>query len=214
MTGPAPRDSGGARPVSADADAAEGPGGRLGRWLLGWADHPAGAVVLVVLALLEATVFPAPTEGLLIALVLGRRERAWWLAALATGASVAGGLLGYYAGGALFDEVAGPVLRSAGLLEQASGMARLYRENALLALVTSGYTPIPYMLYTMTAGAFDVPVGTFVAGSLVGRGLKYGPIAGLAYLLGPAVRRVVGRYAGWIAAALTLAAALLLLLRR
>lgn len=192
----------------------EGPGGRIGRWLLGWARHPAGAAALVVLALLEATVFPAPTEALLIALVLARRERTSWFAALATAASVAGGLLGYYVGGAMFEEVALPVLRSAGLLQQVNGMAALYRDNALLALASSGYTPIPYMLYTMTAGAFDVPVGQFVVGSLVGRGLKYGPIAALAYVLGPAARRVIGRYAGFIGVALALAAALFLLFRR
>ena len=133
---------------------------------------------------------------------------------LATGASVAGGLLGYHAGGAMFDEVALPILRSAGLVQQVDGMATLYRENALLALASSGYTPIPYMLYTMTAGAFDVPVGQFVLGSLVGRGLKYGPIAALAYVLGPAARRVIGRYACGIAVALALALSLFLLLRR
>ncbi|GLC28220.1 hypothetical protein rosag_47330 [Roseisolibacter agri] len=66
------------------------------------------------MALLEATVFPAPTEGLLVALVLARRERAWWLGGLATTASVGGGLLGYYLSGALFTEVARPLLRAAG----------------------------------------------------------------------------------------------------
>lgn len=214
VTERAQRDGSAEGPGGPVATADGAPGGRFGRWLLGWADHPAGAAVLVTMALLEATVFPAPTEGVLIALVLARRERAGWLAALATGASVAGGLLGFYVSGALFTEVARPLLRSAGLVEQLATMARLYREHAFVALVTSGYTPIPYMLYTMTAGAFDVPVGTFVIGSLIGRGLKYGPMAALAYVLGPAVRRVVGRYAGWIAVALTLAAALLLLLRR
>ena len=93
-------------------------------------------------------------------------------------------------------------------------MANLYRENVLLALASSGYTPIPYMLYTMTAGALDVPVGQFVFGSVLGRGLKYGPITALAYVLGPAARRVLGRYAGWIAVALALAAALRFVLRR
>jgi membrane protein YqaA with SNARE-associated domain len=174
-------------------------------WLLGWADRPAGPAVLVVFALLEATVFPAPTEALLIALALGRPRRAWRLAALATVASVLGGLTGYQVGRTLFGEVARPLLTSYGLLKQLDTVANVYRDNALLALVTSGYTPIPYMLYTMAAGAFGIPLLPFVVGSLVGRALKYVPIGALVYFLGPAVRPVLDRYGPWVVAAVVAA---------
>ena len=169
-------------------------------------------LVLVVLALLEATLFPAPTEAMLLALAIARPRRAWWLGAVAAVASAAGGVIGYYMGVALYDEVARPVLASRGLLDQLDALGRLYRGNAFLALASSGYTPIPYMLYTMAAGALDVPLGTFVGGSLVGRALKYAPLAALAYFLGPAARRVVERHAGWVAAVVVaiLIAALLL----
>jgi hypothetical protein len=33
-------------------------------WLLSWGERPSGVVVLVLLTLLEATVFPAPTEAM------------------------------------------------------------------------------------------------------------------------------------------------------
>ena len=183
---------------------------RAAQWLLGLADRPAGAAVLVILALVEATVFPGPTEAMLVALTLARPRRAWWFAALATGASVVGGVVGYQFGATLFDEVARPLLGSYGLLGQVDVAQRLYRENALLALVTSGYTPIPYMLYTMTAGAAGQPLPSFVAGSLLGRALKYVPIAALAYVFGPAVHRILRRF-GWVALALVVAAVLLLI---
>ena len=38
-------------------------------WILRWADHPSGPLVLVLMAVLEACVFPAPTEAMFIALV-------------------------------------------------------------------------------------------------------------------------------------------------
>ena len=167
---------------------------RAGRWLLSLADRRAGAAALVILAVVEATVFPGPTEAMLVALTLARPRRAWWFAALATGASVVGGIVGYHLGATLFDEVARPLLDSYDLLGQADVAQRLYRENALLALVTSGYTPIPYMLYTMTAGASGQPLLSFVVGSLVGRALKYAPIAALAYYFDPAVHRVLRRF--------------------
>lgn len=136
---------------------------------------------------------------MLVALVLVRRERAWWLAGTATIASVAGGVVGYQLGTFLFAEVAQPLLSSLGLVTHVDRMARLYRENAMLALVTSGYTPVPYMLYTMTAGVSEIPLPTFAIGSFLGRGLKYAPIALLANLFGPAVNRILRRY-GWAVA--------------
>ena len=176
-----------------------GPAARVVRWLLDRAERPGGLLVLVVLALLEATVFPAPTEAVLLALAIARPARAWWLGAVAAVASAAGGVIGYHLGLALFDEVARPIIASRGLVEQLDALGRLYRGNAFLALASSGYTPIPYLLYTMAAGAMDVPLPTFVLGSLVGRALKYAPLAAVAHFFGPAARRIVERYAGWVA---------------
>ena len=186
------------------------PGPVLGR-LLALADRPAGAAVLVILALLEATIFPGPTEAMLIALTLACPRRAWAFAAIATGASVTGGLIGYHLGAAFFESVTRPLLASYDLLGQADAVARVYRENAFLALATSGYTPIPYLLYTTMAGASGQPVLPFVLGSLVGRALKYVPIAALAYVFGPTVHRILRRY-GWVAGAVVVAIALGLLL--
>ncbi len=191
-----------------------GPAQRMVAWLLDRADRPSGLIVLVVLALLEATLFPAPTEAMLLALAIARPRRAWWLGAVAAVASAAGGIIGYELGLTLFEEVARPVLASRGLLGQLNTLGTLYRDNAFLALLSSGYTPIPYLLYTMTAGAFDVPLPTFILGSLAGRALKYAPLAALAYFLGPAARSYVERYAGWVVGAVVVAAAVFFLLAR
>lgn len=174
---------------------------RVYRWVLGWADRPSGPLVLVLLALLEATVFPAPTEAMLLALALGRPRRAWWLGALAASASVGGGLAGYWMGTVFFERLGQPLLASYGLLEHIDVVTSVYRENAFVALATSGYTPIPYLLYTITGGAFEIPLPTFVTGSLVGRSLKYLPLVILVYFFGPGVRRILDRYAAPVAAA-------------
>jgi membrane protein YqaA with SNARE-associated domain len=162
--------------------------------LLGLADRPIGTVILILLAFLEATVFPGPTEAMLVALTLGRRERALRFAILAILASVVGGIVGYYLGAALFPDVVGPLLESYGLATYTDSVRRAYAENTLVALATSGYTPIPYMLYTSMAGAAQLPVPEFVFGSFLGRALKYAPIAWLAYLFGPRVHWALRRY--------------------
>ena len=185
------------RPTASPAASPEGEppehGGFVER-LTALADRPLGVVLLVVLALLEATVFPGPTEAMLVALVLGRRERVVRFAVLATAASVVGGVVGYYLGASLFTDVVRPLLESYGLAKYMDTVARVYAENMLLALGTSGYTPIPYMLYTAMAGAADLPLSNFVLGSFLGRALKYAPIAALAYVSGPRVHWVLRRY--------------------
>lgn len=180
----------------------------LGDRLLTLADRPLGAVILVVLALLEATIFPGPTEAMLVALTLGRRERVVWFAGLATAASVAGGVAGYYLGATLFPDLIRPLLESYGLTKHIDVVARAYADNMLLALGTSGYTPIPYMLYTSMAGGAQLSLPTFVIGSFLGRALKYVPIAILAYLLGPRVHWALRRF-GPIAAVVVVALLLL-----
>ena len=157
-----------------------------------------------MLTLLEATVFPAPTEAMLLALSISRPKRAWVFAGVAALGSVTGGVLGYQLGATLYDEFGARVVAGLGLTEQMPAVEGAYRENAWLALATSGYTPIPYMLYTMAAGAFALPLPSFILASLVGRSLKYLPIAILAWAFGPAVRGLLERYAAWVGAAVTL----------
>lgn len=150
-------------------------------------------MLLAGFAVAEATVFPAPTEALLVALVLADRRRAARLALVATLGSVAGAVLGYAMGAYLLAEVAGPVLGRYGGAGALASLQALYRDNLPLALATSGYTPVPFLLYTAAAGTAGVPLAPFLLFALVGRALKYGLIGGLAYLLGPAVGPLLRR---------------------
>lgn len=185
-------------------------------WLLGWADRPSGPAALVAMAVAEAFLFPAPTEALFLALGLGRPRRAWGLAALATLGSLTGAAIGYVLGATLFEAAGRPLLAWSGLTGAFQTVGAIYRGNVYLALGTSGYTPIPYMLYTIAAGAFRVPLVPFVVGSLVGRGLKFLILAGLVFYLGPRVRAVLDRYLGpvlAVVACLLVAGAVVLRLR-
>lgn len=160
--------------------------GRLERW----AAHPAGPALLFAFAVLEGCLFPAPTEALQAALAVARPRLGWQLAALATAGSVAGGLVSYAVGALFFERLGAPLLERHGLLGGVERMGGVLRENAALALVTSGYTPVPYLLYGMTAGAVGIPLGTFALFSVVGRGLKYAFVGALARWLGPPLRRL------------------------
>ena len=75
---------------------------RMYDWVLGWSETAYGPQALLGLAFCEAIFFPVPPDVLLMALVLGRRERAWNFAMLCTIGSVAGGIIGYLIGAGLW----------------------------------------------------------------------------------------------------------------
>lgn len=183
--------------------------GRLDRW----AAHPLGPALLFLSGVLEACLFPAPTEALLVALALARPGRAWRLGALATAGGVVGAALGYWIGASLFERVGRPLLEWQGLMPRFDALGALYRDHLFLALATSGYTPIPYLLYTIAAGALGVPLLPFLAGSAMGRGIKYAVLAALVRWLGPRVRPFLERHFPLFVAAVTVIVAALLLAR-
>jgi membrane protein YqaA with SNARE-associated domain len=168
-------------PAKAVATRAEGRWARL-------AGHPAAPALLFAFAVVEGCLFPAPTEALYAALVLARPRRPWALAAVAAAGSVAGGVVAWTLGAWFYERAGERVLASYGLLDRVQAVSAAYRENAALALVTSGYTPVPYVLYGIVAGASGIGLGTFAAFSAVGRGVKYAVLAGLARMAAPTLR--------------------------
>jgi membrane protein YqaA with SNARE-associated domain len=191
-----------------EAEAVDGaPGDRLARW----AAHPLGPVLLFLSATAEACLFPAPTEAVFLALAVGRPRRSPRLALLAALGGLVGAAVGYAMGAALFERAGRPVLEWYGLAPRFEAMGGLYRGNLFLALATSGYTPVPFVLYTISAGAFGVPLLPFLAGAFAGRAVKYAVLAALAWYLGPAVHAWLARHLrlAMVLAAVLIAALLL-----
>ena len=171
-----------------------GPLRRLYGWVLSWADRPGGPVALGGIAAAESFFFPIPPDILLIPLALGRPRRALWFAAICTAGSVAGGMLGYLIGAGLYDSVGRPILEVYGYQDEYRRLGGMYAEHLVVTLGTAGFTPIPYKVFTIAAGAFHVPFGAFVAISAVSRGARFFLVAGLIRLFGEPIRAFIDRY--------------------
>ncbi|MCP5522185.1 MAG: DedA family protein [Verrucomicrobiales bacterium] len=172
---------------------------RMYDWTLSWAERPGGAWALFFLAMAESSVFPVPPDVLLIALAVGAAKKAWRFAAVCALGSVIGGVIGYAIGAGAWELVHGwfiPHLFSAEAFEK---VQRLYQGNAFLAILTAAFTPIPYKVFTIAAGVFDVGLGTLVAASAVGRSARFFLVAGLIYVFGPQIKAWVEKYFDWCA---------------
>jgi membrane protein YqaA with SNARE-associated domain len=178
----------------AAASPKRGPVRRLYDWVLGWAEHPAGPWMLFLLAFTESFIFPIPPDVLLIALCLGRPRGAWKFAAICTAGSVLGGMAGFYIGLLLFQELGRHILEMYGAMDAFEHLGRLYRDNLIPTVAAAGFTPIPYKVFTIAAGAFAVPFLPFILTSLASRAARFFLVSALIFKFGPPVKALIDRY--------------------
>ncbi|MCA9772076.1 MAG: DedA family protein [Myxococcales bacterium] len=167
---------------------------RLYDWVLSWAETPYGTPALFALAFAESSFFPIPPDVLLLALALAAPTKAFRFALVCTAGSVLGGIAGYYIGMLLFDQVAAPILDFYHAMDKFEIVRQKYQENTVLALGAAGFTPIPYKVFTIAAGACDIKLPTFIWVSAVSRGARFFLISGLIWKFGPSIKSFIDRY--------------------
>ncbi|MBN1959235.1 MAG: DedA family protein [Desulfuromonadales bacterium] len=165
-------------------------------WVLSWADTRYGLPALFLLAFAEASFFPVPPDVLLMALALSAPFRAFRFALIATAGSVVGGLLGYAIGWGFWGVVEDsfytyvPGVSAAGFAQ----VRDLFARYDFWTVFAAGFTPIPYKIFTIAAGAFHINFPVFVLASLVGRGLRFFLVAALFYYFGRPARQLIEKY--------------------
>lgn len=173
---------------------------RLYDWTLSWAETRWGPAALGGLAFLESSIFPIPPDPLLMALALGKPEKSFRFASICTVASVLGGIAGYAVGYWLWQAVDQFFFAYVpGFTpENFAYVKGKYDENALLAIFVAALTPIPYKVFTIASGVFEVGLDVLVTASLAGRGLRFFAVAGLLRWLGPPAKQFIDRYFEWL----------------
>lgn len=146
---------------------------------------------LAVVAFAESSVFPIPPDVLLIPMVLADRARAWLIAAVATVASVLGGLLGYAIGYFLFEAVGQPILEFYHYTGKFHDMQAIYAAWGFWFVAGAGFTPFPYKVITITSGVMALDPVVFLVASVVSRGARFFAECALLWYFGPPIRRFV-----------------------
>lgn len=173
---------------------------RLYELVLTWAAHPRATRYLAALSFAESSFFPIPPDVMLAPMVLAQRQRAWMLAAVTTLWSVLGGIAGYLIGMFLFNVVATPVINFYEAEAAFEVVRAKFQAHGVWIVFLAGFTPIPYKLFTISAGLASMSLLPFVAASLVGRGARFFLVAGLIYAGGERFESQLRRYAdaiGW-----------------
>ena len=155
------------------------------------AASPRAPLWLALVSFAESSFFPVPPDALLVPMALARPDRAWRLATICTISSVVGGMLGYFIGYALLDQVALPLIRFYHMQDRMDAFVQGFNKWGLLIILVKGLTPIPYKIVTITSGLAGFSFPKFVAASVVTRGARFFLLAALLRRFGAPVRAFI-----------------------
>ena len=176
---------------------------KLYDWMLHWAETKYGVPALFLLAFAESSFFPIPPDVLLIPLALGARSKAIRFALVCSVASIVGGIAGYGIG--YFSWWSGAEAYSAvalfffnhipGFTEQVFlNIQEKYEIYNFLIVFTAGFTPIPFKIITISAGAFSVNFPMFLLASTVSRSARFFLVALLIRQFGEPITAFIDKY--------------------
>jgi membrane protein YqaA with SNARE-associated domain len=186
---------------------------RLYERAITWSRHPHAERYLAAVSFTESSFFPVPPDVLLAPMTLAQPGRWLRLAAVTTVASVLGGLLGYLIGYTALEAVT-PLLHRIGYWTYFETAHEWFERYGFWAIFAAGFTPIPYKVFTVAAGAAHMALLPFALGSLVGRGARYLLVAGLVRWGGAPIEHHIRRYIDRIGWATLVAVIVALLLWR
>lgn len=162
----------------------------LGLWVVHWAQTPYGGAALFVFAFCEASFFPIPPDALLIALSAISPPLAFWYALICSLGSTLGGMFGYVLG----SRGGRPLLERLVRPERIKLVESYYNRWDVWAVAVGGFTPLPYKVFTISAGVFFLHFRRFVVASLFSRSARFFLVAGLFFFFGPTIKHFIYRY--------------------
>jgi len=183
----------------------------LYNWVLRWGESRYGTVALFFLSMAEASFFPVPPDALLIALCMGTYKKWFRFAVICSIGSVIGGALGYLIGHYAFDLIGEKMISFSAAIAGVEPQQLLtqtqywFNEKEMFgmkvgswAVGIAGFTPIPYKVFTIAAGFFNMKFIPFIVASAISRSLRFFVVAGLIGMLyekyGDRIKEFIDRY--------------------
>ncbi len=164
-------------------------------WTMHWADTPHGLAALFLIALAESSVFPIPPDVLLIAIVAANPARWRSAAALCSAGSIVGAAFGYLIGRGLMASLGQAIIDFYQAQHHWDSVVRIYNgEWGMWFLAAAAFTPIPYKVATIAAGATGMAFWPFLGISLIGRSARFFLVALILHIFGAPVRRAIERH--------------------
>lgn len=159
-----------------------------------WITGRYGEAALFFIAFIESSFFPIPPDVFLIAMCVAIPAMSFRYATICAVGSVFGGALGYGLGFWFMDGIGMSIIDWYGLTEKYDLVQHYFREYDVWIVGIAGFTPIPYKLFTITAGFVKANFITFMVVSLIARSARFFLIACLIWKFGPQIKFFIDKY--------------------
>ena len=148
---------------------------------------------LIILSFSESIFFPIPPDSMLIPMSLANQKKAFYYAFLTTISSVIGGIVGYFLGFFAIDVIE-PVLVSRGYIDDFIRAKEWFITWGFLSVLIAGFSPVPYKIFTISAGSLGMFLPGFILASFIGRGARFFLVSGLIVLGGENMNKNIRSY--------------------
>ena len=166
--------------------------------ILEWSASRFAILWLSLISFLESSILPLPIQDILLAsMSLKDRSKAYYFATICTLASVLGAFAGYYIGVYSINLII-PLLDKFNYMPELYVAEKYFNTYGIWIILIAGFSPIPYKLFTITAGMMAMPIIPFVTFSLIARGARYFLISYLVRKLGKIADQWLNKYIDWL----------------
>jgi membrane protein YqaA with SNARE-associated domain len=162
------------------------------------ASSPKAPFVLSFLSFVESFILPFPPPDVMLApMSLAKPKNAMYFATLTLIASLVGGIIGYLIGAYGFDLVE-PYIQQWGYQAVFERAVDWFKVWGFWAVLVAGFSPVPYKIFTISAGLLSLAFVPFMLASLIGRGARFFLVALMLAHFGPAIEARLMRYIEYI----------------
>jgi membrane protein YqaA with SNARE-associated domain len=169
-------------------------------WILQWADTKWGIWMLFLCAFADASILGMPTPIVFMALTLLSIKKAYKYALFATLGTLSGAIAGYSIGHFAWINTNGEFTGLAQFLFDnmpgfsISGYNKihiLYEEWDFWILFVAAALPLPFKIFSISSGVFDIELLVFCCATLISQAIKFLLLALLTTKLGPEVKKLL-----------------------
>lgn len=165
--------------------------------MLVWSAHRHAPYYLAGVSFSESSFFPIPPDIMLLTMGLATPKRAWHYALITLTCSVIGGCFGYVIG-MFFMDILQPYIMASPYAAAYEHVRTWFEHWGVGIVLIAGFTPIPYKLFTIAAGAMHMAFIPFVLASIVGRGARFFLVSALVVLFGEHFNKRFRHWIDWI----------------
>ncbi|MCH8501772.1 MAG: DedA family protein [Aliidiomarina sp.] len=178
-----------------------------------WSRHRRAPSILAGVSFAESVIFPIPVDVMLAPMAIAQPSKAYYFAFLTSLFSVLGGIAGYLLGLIAFEPLVLPALEYFGNVGTFETAQQWFNDWGFWVIFLAGFSPIPYKVFTVTAGVMSIAFLPFVIASIIGRSMRFFLVAWLMRWGGPIMEKHLRQHLdtiGWVIVALAVIVYLLI----